>query len=128
MKHERTAKIIGWTDAQDDELIALAGTMPSPELAEKIGRNFRQMQVRASKLGVSLAFRRTYTEWTTKEDEILIAWSKKNLCDFYAKKVIDATGSSDPYAATHAQLCAYLGKTVPSLRGRIGKFKREGLI
>lgn len=130
MKHERTAKIIGWTDAQDDELIALAGTMPSPELAEKIGRNFRQMQVRASKLGVSLAFRRTYTEWTRNQDDFLKDWCNKQLSHRRVKKILNIPGcfDKDPYEITHAELGAFLGKTVPSLRGRVGKLKREGLI
>ncbi|QHZ59574.1 hypothetical protein sortkaff_26 [Escherichia phage sortkaff] len=123
-----TAEIIGWTDAQDAELIRLAGTMPREELAKKIGRNFRQMQVRASELGVSLAFNRTYTEWTTGEDSRLLRFLEHELTEADLDELVISTGRGVvvPDELTHAHVANWLGKTVPSLRGRIMKFKREG--
>lgn len=123
-----TAEIIGWTDAQDAELIRLAGTMPRKELAERIGRNFRQMQVRASELGVSLAFDRTYTGWTEAEDAKLLRFLEHELTEADLDELVIATGGRVvvPDELTHAHVANWLGKTVPSLRGRIMKFKKEG--
>lgn len=123
-----TAQIVGWTDAQDQELIRLAGTMPRAELARKIGRNFRQMQVRASELGISLAFDRTYKPWTTAEDEKLLRFLEGELNEAELDELVIATGRAVvvPDELTHAHVANWLGKTVPSLRGRIMKFKKEG--
>lgn len=123
-----TAEIIGWTDAQDEELIRLAGTMPRGELARRIGRNFRQMQVRASELGISLAFERTYKPWTTTEDEKLLRFMEGELNEAELDELVIATGRAVvvPDELTHSHVANWLGKTVPSLRGRIAKFKKEG--
>lgn len=123
-----TAKIIGWTDEQDAELERLAGTMPPKDLAKKIGRNFRQMQVRAHHLGVSLAYSKTYTQWTTEEDRKLARWYEGLLTDEDLDELEIATGRKVmiPDGLTHAHVANWLGKTVPALRGRIAKFKKEG--
>lgn len=124
-----TAKIIGWTDDQDEELVRLAGTMPRKDLAEKLGRNFRQMQVRASELGVSLAFERPYG-WTKQQDDKLIRWVEGELNEAELDELVIATGRSRvvPDELTYAHIANWLGKTVPALRGRIAKFKKEGKI
>lgn len=124
-----TAKVIGWTDEQDEELIRLAGTMPRKELAEKIGRNFRQMQVHAHELGVSLAYERPYG-WTRQQDDKLIRWVEGELNEAELDELIAVTGHGvvvpDELGLKH--IAEWLGKTVPALRGRIAKFKKEGKI
>lgn len=124
---EVTAKIIGWTNEQDDELERLAGTMPPKDLAKKIGRNFRQMQVRAHHLGVSLAYSKTYTQWTTEEDRKLARFWMDELTPEDRKEIEVACGKMVRKAdMTHAHVANWLGKTVAALRGRIAKFKKEG--
>lgn len=123
-----TAKIIGWTDDQDAELVKLAGTMPPHELAKRIGRNFRQMQVRASKLGLSLAYNRTYTQWTMDEDRKLLRFWEGRLTDEDLEELVIAVGAwvIVPDELTHAHVANWLNKTRPAVRGRLAKFKKEG--
>ncbi|QBZ71578.1 hypothetical protein HOV35_gp13 [Escherichia phage Sortsne] len=123
-----TAKIIGWTDEQDAELERLAGTMPPKDLAKKIGRNFRQMQVRAHHLGVSLAYSKTYTLWTTEEDRKLARWYEGLLTEQDEDELVAVVphGVIVPDGLTHKHVANWLGKTVAALRGRIAKFKKEG--
>lgn len=125
-----TAKIIGWTDEQDAELTRLAGTMPAPELAKKLKRNFRQMQVQASKMGISLAYRRTYTQWTTEEDRKLVRFWEGLLTDEDLDELVIATGRRVivPTELTHAHVANWLNKSRPAIRGRLAKFKKEGKI
>lgn len=125
-----TAKIIGWTDEQDAELTRLAGTMPAPDLAKKLKRNFRQMQVQASKLGISLAYRRTYTQWTTEEDRKLVRFWEGLLTDEDLDELVIATGRRVivPDELTHAHVANWLNKSRPAVRGRLAKMKREGKI
>lgn len=125
-----TAQIIGWTDEQDAELVKLAGTMPPHELAKRIGRNFRQMQVRASKLGLSLAYNRTYTQWTTEEDRKLVRFWEGLLTDEDLDELVIATGRRVivPTELTHAHVANWLNKSRPAIRGRLAKFKKEGKI
>lgn len=125
-----TAKTIGWTGQEDAELERLAGTMPAQELATTIGRNFRQMQVRASKLGVSLAYRRTYTEWTTGQDARLVRFWVDELTPDDVVEIAETTGIYEVTRdeLTHEDVAMWLNKTRPSVRGRLGKFKREGRI
>lgn len=124
-----TAKTIGWTGQEDAELERLAGTMPAHELATTIGRNFRQMQVRASKLGVSLAFRRTYTEWTTGQDARLLRfWEDKLTPEDRAELEIACGKMVRKADLTHAHVANWLNKSRPSIRGRLAKFKKEGKI
>ncbi|QHJ81010.1 MAG: hypothetical protein [Caudoviricetes sp.] len=123
-----TAKIIGWTDEQDAELERLAGTMPPKDLAKKIGRNFRQMQVRAHHLGVSLAYSKTYTLWTTEEDRKLARFWVDELTPEDVVEIAEATGIYEVTRAnlTHDQVAQWLNKTRAAVRGRLAKFKREG--
>lgn len=123
-----TAEIIGWTDEQDRELERLAGTMPPKKLAGHIKRNFRQMQVRAHHLGLSLAYNRTYTQWTSTEDAKLLRFLERDLNEADLDELVEVTERRVvvPDELTHKHVAKWLGKTVPSLRGRIGKFKREG--
>lgn len=127
---KKNATRIGWTGQEDLELEKLAGTMPAHELAKLIGRNFRQMQVRASKLGVSLAFRRTYSWWTTDEDKRLIRFWEGLLTDEDLDELVIATGRRVivPDELTHAHVANWLNKSRASVRGRLAKFKREGKI
>lgn len=125
-----TAKTIGWTGQEDAELEKLAGTMPAHDLAKLIGRNFRQMQVRASKLGVSLAYNRTYTQWTTEEDRKLVRFWEGLLTDEDMDELVIATGRRVivPTELTHAHVANWLNKSRPAIRGRLAKFKKEGKI
>lgn len=124
----KTAEITGWTPEQDAELVKLAGTMPPQDLAKKIGRNFRQMQVHAHKLGVSLAFCKTYTTWDTTDEASLLRFLNGELTDADLDELVIATGRGVvvPDQLTHAHVANWLGKTVPAVRGRIAKFKKEG--
>lgn len=123
-----TAETIGWTDEQDAELIRLAGTMPPKEIAKQTRRNFRQMQVRAHILGVSLAYNRTYTQWTTGEDARLLRFLEDKLTDEDCVEISEITGIYEISAdkLRHQDVADWLDKTVASLRGRIAKFKKEG--
>lgn len=125
-----TAKIIGWTDEQDAELVRLAGTMPAPDLAKKIKRNFRQMQVQASKLGISLAYRRTYTQWTTEEDQKLVRFWEDKLTPEDVVEIAETTGIYEVTRdeLTHEHVATWLDKSRPAVRGRLAKFKKEGKI
>lgn len=127
---KKNATRIGWTGQEDLELEKLAGTMPAHDLAKLIGRNFRQMQVRASKLGVSLAHRRTYSWWTTDEDKKLIRFWVDELTPDDVLDIAQATGLHEVTRAdlTHEQVGQWLNKSKASIRGRLGKFKREGKI
>lgn len=120
--------VIGWTSEQDAELMKLAGTMPSRELAEMLGRNFRQMQVRASHLGVSLAFNRTYTEWTTGQDARLLRFWEDKLNADDLVEIAETVGIYEVTCSelTHDHVATWLSKTRPAVRGRLAKFKREG--
>ncbi|AZF88774.1 hypothetical protein sortregn_11 [Escherichia phage sortregn] len=125
-----TAKIIGWTDEQDAELVRLAGTMPAPDLAKKIKRNFRQMQVQASKLGISLAYRRTYTQWTAEEDRKLVRFWEDKLTPEDVVEIAETTGIYEVTRdeLTHEHVATWLDKSRPAVRGRLAKFKKEGKI
>ena len=125
-----TAKTIGWTGQEDAELEKLAGTMPAHDLAKLIGRNFRQMQVRASKLGVSLAYNRTYTQWTTEEDWKLVRFWEDELTPEDVVEISETTGIYEVTRSelTHEHVATWLNKSRPAIRGRLAKFKKEGKI
>lgn len=125
MGGKTTAKIIGWTDAQDAELARLAGTMPPHDLAEQLGRNFRQMQVRASALDISLAFQRTYTYWTIEDDRALRRFMDGNMTAEDLEGIAAVTGDYEIQRVTQKLIGIWLGKTKAAVAGRLMKFKRE---